>query len=140
MIGAMSLIACALLAFVSMPRDLKGGTLFALGCLGAVSAWVYSQSRDPKRYSRVVFRWLGVSHGEHGLGLCAGCLFTDASRDKFSISFFGLSNDRIHSRLICLYSILGYLVMTLLVTVGVIETEAFFVHHQGPLRPKSSCW
>ena len=63
MIGAMSLIACALLAFVSMPRDLKGGTLFALGCLGAVSAWVYSQSRDPKRYSRVVFRvgWVSAT-------------------------------------------------------------------------------
>ena len=54
MIGAMSLIACALLAFVSMPRDLKVELYSRWAVWGAVSAWVYSQSRDPKRYSRVV--------------------------------------------------------------------------------------
>ena len=116
MIGAMSLIACALLAFVSMPRDLKGGTLFALGCLGAVSAWVYSQSRDPKRYSRVVFRvfgWVSAT-ASMVLAYALGVFSPMPVATNLGISFFGLSNDRIHSRLICLYSILGYLVMTLL--------------------------
>jgi len=138
MIGAMSLIACALLAFVSMPRDLKGGTLFALGSLGAVSAWVYSQSRDPKRYSRLVFRvfgWVSAT-ASMMLAYALGVFSPMPVATNLGISFFGLSNDRLHSKLICLYSIVGYLIMTLLVTIGVIEDRGLFRAPPGALEAK----
>ena len=138
MIGAMSLIACALLAFVSMPRDLKGGTLFALGSLGAVSAWVYSQSRDAKRYSRLVFRvfgWVSAT-ASMMLAYALGVFSPMPVATNLGISFFGLSNDRLHSKLICLYSIVGYLIMTLLVTIGVIEDRGLFRAPPGALEAK----
>ena len=138
MIGAMSLIACALLAFVSMPRELKGAILFALGILGAVSAWVYSQSRDPRDYSRLVFRIFGwvATTVSFVLVYVLGVFSPTPIATYLGISFFGLSNDRFHSRLICIYGIVGYLVMTLLITTGIIEDRGLFKAPSGEIEAK----
>ncbi|HJZ86230.1 MAG TPA: serine/threonine-protein kinase [Polyangia bacterium] len=131
----LSIVVLASLPIVNQVTWLSlmmAGTLLALAIGGA---WVWWAARSPARYSKRMFRTLGILGFLASLMIeyYAGVFSTSAVAVTLGIAFFGLGDDRRWAFGICLCGTFGYLMLGVLITLGVIPDLGLYTARDAPL-------